>query len=145
MRFLKQAHERWGISVLSLGGAPSALTSEYTSAHLRPLLQPETRVHLLGIVDFDPSGWVIAQAFQDQLAQTGLTQTSLHTFIHPEHYSSDELTLFRFPPPRGQTTLNERWLQETGGLHGEKWGLEAESMHPDKVRALIKSFIEAHT
>ena len=145
MRFLKQAHERWGISVLSLGGAPSALTSEYTSAHLRPLLQPETRVHLLGIVDFDPSGWVIAQAFQDQLAQTGLTQTSLHTLIHPEHYSPDDLTLFRFPLPRGQTTLTERWLQKTGGLHGEKWGLEAESMHPDKVRALIKSFIEAHT
>jgi hypothetical protein len=40
MRFLKQAHERWGITVLSLGGAPSALTTEYTATHLKPLLDP---------------------------------------------------------------------------------------------------------
>jgi len=143
MRFLKQAHEQWGITVLSLGGAPSALTSEYTSAHLRPLLEPNTQIHLIGIVDFDPSGWVIAQAFQNQLAQTGLTQTQLHTLIHPKHYSPDELTLFRFPLPKGQTTLTARWLEQTGGLGGETWGLEAESMHPDKVRDLIQKHIQA--
>lgn len=144
MRFLKQAHERWGVSVLALGGAPSALTSEYTAAHLQPLLDSETPVQLLGIVDFDPSGWVIAQAFQDQLSQTGLTQTQLHTLIHPRHYSPEELTLFRFPLPRGQTTLTTRWMEQTGGIEGEKWGLEAESMPRDKVINLIKHFIDTH-
>ena len=144
MRFLKRAHERWGISVLSLGGAPSALTSEYTAAHLQPVLEPDTQIRLVGIVDFDPSGWVIAQAFQDQLAQTGLTQTQLHTLIHPRHYSPEELAMFRYPLPRGQTTLTERWLAQTGGIEGEKWGLEAESMPRDKVISLIEHHIQAH-
>jgi hypothetical protein len=142
MRFLKQAHEQWGVTVLSLGGAPSALTSEYTAAHLRPLLKPDTQVHLVGIVDFDPSGSVIAQAFQNQLAQTGLPNTHLHTLIHPRHYAPEELTLFRFPLPAGQTTLTTRWMEQTGGLNGEKWGLESESMHPDKVMELIKEHIQ---
>ena len=144
VRFLKRAHERWGISVLSLGGAPSALTSEYTAAQLQLHLEPNTPIQLLGIVDFDPSGWVIAQAFQDQLAQTGLTQTQLHTLIHPSHYSPEELSLFRFPLPRGQTTLTARWMEQTGGIAGEKWGLEAESMPYDKVISLIKDFIDTH-
>jgi len=143
MRFLKQAHERWGITVLSLGGAPSALTTEYTATHLKPLLDPETQIQLVGIVDFDPSGSVIAKAFQDQLAQTGLHQTQLHTLIHPKHYTPQELALFRFPLPKGQTTLTTRWMEETGGVEGEKWGLEAESMHPDKVKELIESYIQA--
>ncbi len=144
MRFLKQAHEQWGVSVLALGGAPSALTSEYTAAHLRPLLKPNVPIHLVGIVDFDPSGWVIAQAFQNQLAQTGLTHTQLHTLIHPKHYSPQELTLFGFPLPKGQTTLTARWMDKTGGVHGEKRGLEAESMPIDKVRALVEHKIKTH-
>ena len=144
MRFLKQAHEQWGISVLSLGGAPSALTSEYTAAHLQSVLKSDAQILLLGIVDFDPSGWVIAKAFQDQLAQTGLTQTQLHTLIHPSHYPPEELTLFRFPLPKGQATLTTRWLEQTGGIDGEKWGLESESMPFDKVKSLIQHFIDSH-
>lgn len=144
MRFLKQAHEQWGVSVLALGGAPSALTSEYTATHLQPVLKSNAPVQLLGIVDFDPSGWVIAKAFQNQLAQAGLTQTQLHTLIHPSHYSPEQLAMFRLKLPKGQSTLTTRWLEQTGGIHGEKRRLEAESMPFDKVESLIQDFIEAH-
>ena len=144
IRFLKRAHERWGISVLSLGGAPSALTTEYTASQLEPLVPSAAQIQLIGIVDFDPSGWMIAQAFQNQLAQVGLTQTQLHTLIHPKHYSPDELAMFRFPLPRNQTILTERWLQETGGLQGEKYGLEAESMDSNALRELVFKRIKPH-
>ena len=145
MRFLKRAHERWGVSVLALGGAPSALTSEYTATHLQPLLPPDTTVQLVGIVDYNPAGWVIAQAFQDQLAQTGLPQTQLHTLIHPRHYTADTIALSRIPLHGPKHTLQARWLAETGGIHGEMWGLESESMPPDILLRLIQHQVEAHS
>ncbi len=144
MRFLKRIHQEKGVSVLALGGAPSALTSEYTADHLLQILPPNTTVHLVGIVDFDPSGQAIANAFQHQLAQSGLTHTSLHTLIHPRHYTTEQLTISKVPLPPHHKTLNDKWVLQTQGVGGH-FGLEAESMPPNTLRELLNTTLQQLT
>lgn len=143
VRWLRQAHTRWGVTTLALGGAPSAITSTYTVEHLLQVLpDPPPRVRLIGVVDYDPSGRAIAEAFQRQLAQAGLPDTDLATVIHPRHYAADELELFAFELPRRQKTLNARWLEVTGGVGGREVGLEAESLPSVKVTELVGRLVE---
>ena len=143
VRWLRQVHTRWGVTTLALGGAPSAITSAYTVEHLLQVLpDPPPRVRLIGVVDYDPSGRAIAEAFQRQLAQAGLPDTDLATVIHPRHYTDDELELFAYPLSTRQKTLNARWLEKTGGVGGETLGLEAESLPTATVTALVDDLIE---
>ncbi len=144
MRFLRQIHTDFGVSVIALGGMPSALTSEYTARDINvKLLEDPKPVHLIGIVDYDPAGDIIANSFKEQLSDTGLSSSSLSTLIHPSHYTKDELALFRFPLPKKDKTKLNLWLAKSGGIDGKAFGLESESMHPKKLYTLIEQRILA--
>jgi hypothetical protein len=143
-RFLRELHEDQGVSVLALGGAPSALTSEYTAAQLLAALPRQRTVHLIGIVDYDPFGDVIAEAFRNQLAQSGLRRLTLQTLVSPEPYSASELAVMRYPLSKRYRTLLSRWMAKTGGIHGEPFGLESESMPLERVTPLVKAAIGRH-
>ena len=138
VRFLERIHEELGVSTLALGGSPSALTSEYTVTQLHAVTS--SPVQLIGIVDFDPSGDQIAKALEKQLCEAGLEVSGLTTVIDPAHYSDRELKIYRFPLPRKQKTKTARWIEQTGGVGGA-FGLEAESLPWDRVRALIDKAI----
>jgi hypothetical protein len=140
IRFLRDIHAELGVSVLALGGAPSALTSEYTARHIRAVIGAAP-ARLVGIVDYDPAGAIIAGAFRDQLTATGLTISSLITVIDPKHYSADELRMYTFPLPKREKTKLAKWLAAAGGIHGEPFGLEAESMPLEKVRNLVRGLV----
>ena len=143
VRFLRDLHAQWGVSTLALGGAPSALTSEYTADHIRAVLPPGQPLMLIGLVDFDPAGAVIAAAFQRQLAAQGLDISALHTPVHPKRYNAEELELFSYPLPRRQPTLTRRWLEQTGGVLGQPRGLELESMPRGRLLSLLAEQITA--
>jgi hypothetical protein len=143
MRFLRQIHTDFGVSVIALGGMPSALTSEYTARDINAKLQEPKPVHLIGIVDYDPSGEIIANSFKEQLASTGLPSASLTTLIHPSQYSKEELALFRFPLPKKEKTKLNQWLAKTGGIDGKAFGLESESMHSKKLYTLLEQRVLA--
>lgn len=144
VRFLRDLHAEWGVSTLALGGAPSALTSEYTADHIRAVLPTRQPLVLLGLVDFDPAGAVIAAAFQRQIVAQGLDVSTLHTPIHPRHYSAEELELFSYPLPRSQPTLTRRWLDQTGGVLGQPRGLELESLPRARLLSLLSEQITRH-
>jgi hypothetical protein len=141
IRFLREVHEQLGTSTLALGGAPSALTSEYTADHIRQAAGPDKLVRLIGVVDYDPAGESIATSFRGQLEACGLAVEGLETLIHPRHYSAAELEMFRFPLPTKQTTKNERWMERTGGIGGKPFGLESESMPRARVRELLEQLV----
>jgi hypothetical protein len=141
IRFLTDLHRELGVSVLALGGAPSALTSEYTATHLRAALPRLRAVRLIGIVDYDPSGDIIAQAFQNQLAKVGLGRTTLATVLHPRHYAPAEVAVARYPLSKRRRTIVAKWMQKTGGIGGEAFGLESESLPPERMLALVKRAI----
>ena len=145
--FLRQVHEQHGVTTLALGGLPSALTSEYTAAHVFEALGPDRTdqtVHLIGIVDWDPAGDVVARSFQHQLARSGLQNTTLETVIHPKHYSDSDLDMFKFALPTRTPGRNRDWMAKTGGVRGEEAGLEAESMPLRTVAHLVDIAIEQY-
>ena len=144
IRFLRELHEQLGVSILALGGQPGALSSEYTARDIIAALTGQTKIRLIGIVDYDPSGDIIAQAFKSHLAAVGLTNISMTTdLIHPKNYSLEEIEMFRFPIPKGkgESTKLVKWLEKTGGINGEAYGLEAESMPRERLRALINNLV----
>lgn len=140
VRWLREVWERFSVTTLALGGAPSLLTSEYTLAALRAAgLEPgRTELRLIGLVDYDPSGHIIAAAFQQQLASLGWPNSTLSTLISPENYSPQQLEMFAFELPRGQPTKTQKWLEETGGIGGRALGLEAESIPYERVLELLE-------
>ena len=140
IRFLTEHHKKWDISTLALGGAPSALTSEYTLHSIfKAIGKPAGVIHLVGVVDWDPSGRIIANSFRDQLHDVGATKTTLTTIIHPKHYSKAELKIFKYPLPKRMKTKTAAWLKETGGIDGMPFGMESESMPMVRVRKLVKT------
>lgn len=120
---------------------PSALTSEYTASHITSATKGERPVRLIGIVDYDPAGDIVAHSFQAQLKSAGLTRSTLTTIIHPKHYTSDEIKIFKFPLPKKEKTKLKEWLKKTGGIDGKPYGLESESMPLDRAKALIQRSI----
>ena len=64
-----------------------------TAQHIRQAAGPDKPVRLLGIVDFDPAGDIIAESFRAQLEASGLQVASLQTLIHPSRYSAAELEI----------------------------------------------------
>jgi hypothetical protein len=141
IRFLRELHEELGVSILALGGAPSALTSEYTARDVKVALKGNQAMKLIRIVDYDPSGDIIANAFKDQLAATGLPSSSLTTVINPRHYSEEEIEIFRFPLPKKEQTKLTQWLKRTGGIDGKAYGLESESMPRERLMELIRELV----
>jgi hypothetical protein len=144
VRWLREVHESFSTTTLALGGAPSALSSEYLLTALRGAgLKPETHpLRLIGLVDFDPSGDIIAHSFQDQLAELGWPDTSLETLLEPSQFSKDKVTVFEFELPRGQSTKTQKWLKKTGGIDGRAFGLEAEAMPYLQALNLISERLE---
>jgi len=142
VRFLRTIHDKFGVSTLALGGAPSALTSEYTSTHIKDALKTkDISISLIGIVDYDPAGDMIAEAFKGQLEACGLKVRTMNTVIEPKHYSADELKIYKYPLPIWQQTKNENWLKKTGGIDGKEFGLEAESLNREKLNKLVEGLI----
>lgn len=83
---------------------------------------------LIGLVDYDPSGELSALSFRKQVERSSLEVSELVTLIEPRHYSKEKLRPFKFPLSRGQKTKTEAWLEKTGGIDGERYDLESESM-----------------
>lgn len=140
-RTLRHFHEKYGVSTLALGGFPSALTSQYTVLDLNEVLNEQQPVTLIGLVDYDPSGALIAESFRRQLEKSGLAVSRLATLIEPAHYTAEEIKLFKFPLPKRQKTKTEAWLTLTGGIDGKRFGLESESMPVDRLKSLVEGLI----
>ena len=140
IRFVRRCHEDLGTSALTLGGMPSALTSEYTARALREVVDPSKTLYLLGIVDWDPSGDLIARTFESQLHTFGYPHTDLRLMIRPEHYAPRELEFatVALASGRGQAKKNELWMEAGGGVLGDELGIASESMPWDRLWERIR-------
>lgn len=99
-------------------------------------------VQLIGLVDFDYSGRIIAEAFRNHLQQVVLEVEKLELVIHPRHYTAEELAMFRYPLSRRRRTKLRQWLNEGGGIDGEAYGLEVESMPLERLEGLVDELIK---
>ncbi len=138
IRTLREIHEKFDVTIMALGGFSSALSSEYTARHVLERLGEGQVVHLVGIVDYDYSGRLIALNFRNQLETMGLPVESLELLIKPEHFSQEELDLFSYPLSTKEETKLENWLRDTNGIGGEARGLESEAMPLVRLHELVE-------
>jgi hypothetical protein len=144
IRILQEVHEKYGVTTISLGGFPSHLSSEYLVEGLRKRIQKIEPIVLLGITDFDPSGYFIERSFSQQLTNQGLEINSSQSLITPDQYTKSSLEIFQYPIPSKYPARIRNWLKETGGINGEPFGLESDSMPKVQLRKLIHQRITPH-
>jgi hypothetical protein len=144
--FLSEIANKYNVSILALGGQPSVLNTEYfvdTLKQARVSLQRS--FYLFSIVDYDPSGWIIRDAFINNLKFYGIAHTRVIDLIHPDMLTPEEIKLARYRIKQSESmrTKNKAWLKEVHKrnyknqeyLEGETrqgkkilYGLEAESI-----------------
>jgi len=83
--FLSDIRDKYKVSILALGGQPSVLTSEYFVDIIRKRdISLQRSFYLFSIVDYDTSGWIIRDAFIDNLRFYGIAHTRVVDLIHPD-------------------------------------------------------------
>lgn len=152
MGFLLDLHARYDVTVIALGGQPSLLSVEYLTDAIRAAgVNLKRSFYLFSIVDFDPSGWIIQQAFLNDLAFYGLSHTRVTELITPDRLLLDEVldSRFRIPDNASMRTKNKAWLAQVRARHyknqpaleeaGVLYGLEAESVSTARLHATLES------
>ena len=142
-RTLKSFCDQYGMTIAALGGTPSLLSTEYLVKQLNEVTSLNQKFYLISAVDYDPSGWIIAHSFADQLKGEGIQDYELIDIISLKNYTPQEIELYKFPIPSKETTKIEKWLETTGGINGEAYGLEADTMPRDRYKSLVKDTLES--
>lgn len=133
VKFLQEVSRKFGVHAMALGGSPSHLSTEYLVSQLRKKFKSFEPLVLFGITDYDPSGADIAASFREQLERQDVSVAELHQLVEPGLFLPDELDNFRFPVPAKYPGRIRRWLKEGGGLGGQAFGLEADSLPKDRL------------
>ena len=113
--FLSEIAKKYNISIVALGGQPSVLNVEYFVDTIRAVgVNLKRSFYLFSIVDFDPSGWIIRDAFVDDLRFYGISHTKIIDLITPDILTAEEVQLARFKIPDNETmrVKNKNWLKE---------------------------------
>jgi hypothetical protein len=140
--FLVEMHNKYNITVISLGGQPSLLSAEYFVDDLKKRgINIRKKFHLFSIVDYDPSGWIIRNAFIEDLRFYGMKNLTITDLVWPELLTVEELKLriYPVPNPDNMRTKNQKWLEATGGTEGNLLGLEADAIPYDVLETLLES------
>ena len=136
MPLLQEFLRDYDVTIVALGGQPSALSSEYLVAELKAAgFDPEGPVPLITIVDYDPAGDSIARAFMWQLGAVGFAGELVRIdLVLPERMTAEQIKLNKYPLSRrkSERKKNQKWAGRTRGLldhgHGLLYGLEADAM-----------------
>jgi len=105
--------------------------------------------YLYSIVDYDPSGWIIRDAFIKNLNHYKIKNTKVYDLINPDMLTPDEIMLARYPIRAGadMEAKNKKWLADVSQRHYKNqkylveekngkvtlYGLEAESISTAKL------------
>jgi len=152
--FLKEIHEQYQVSTIALGGQPSALTSEYFVRELKKSgVDIRRSFYLFTIVDYDPSGWIIRNAFIKNLYSFGIKNVKYYDLINPDMLKSEEIILSKYsiPSKKLMHKKNKAWLKEIQKLKyknqqylgstllsARNYGLEAESVSTKRIAEKLK-------
>jgi hypothetical protein len=176
--YLTQLHKDYNVSAIALGGQPSVMNTEYfvddiKKAKSAPELADRPKLfslqaaaggskfnlkrsfYLYSIVDYDPSGWIIRDAFLDNLRHYKIKNTKVYDLINPDMLTPEEILLARYPIRAGadMEAKNKKWLADVDARHyknqkylvedlpnGRKklYGLEAEAIATARLTAKLK-------
>ena len=177
--YLTELQRQHNVSVIALGGQPSVMNVEYFVDDLkkvksgqvladRPMMlrlpAPATKInlrrsfYLYSIVDYDPSGWIIRDAFIKNLNHYKIKNTKVHDLINPDMLSVEQIMLARYPIRAGadMEAKNKKWLADVEARHyknqkylvetlpsGKKklYGLEAEAISTARLNKTLEDIM----
>lgn len=136
MPLLQEILRDYDVTVVALGGQPSALSSEYLVAELEAAgFEPDAPIPFITIVDYDPAGDSIARSFLWQLSAVGFGGELVRIdLVLPDRMTEAQIKLNKYPLSRrkSERKKNQKWAARTKGLteHGGGlfYGLEADAM-----------------
>lgn len=123
--------DRFGVSLLVLGGFPTWVESEFLHAAL-----PPGPLRIVSFCDYDPYGWQMPAVLQRMLDRYGRASELAGRLVRPERFTPEELELLAIPLPPGKLTRD--WVRETGGVGGRPLGLYADYLRP--VERVLAAF-----
>jgi len=113
--FLSDIADKYNVSILALGGQPSVLNVEYFVDTLKEAkINLQRSFYLFSIVDYDPSGWIIRDAFMNNLKFYGIPNTRVIDLIHPDMLTPEEIKFSRYliKDVESMRIKNKNWLKE---------------------------------
>lgn len=159
---LERLQQEFGITIVSTGGMPSILTTEYLADELEEVLvnlpipsddgfdywpyydpvkgfkSVANPIHLITLVDFNPSGAIIAKTFHNQLQHEGLENiASFQHILTPAVFTEDEIPHVTDQIPlktKADKTKARKWIAAGGGVNGQALGIETEALILDFAR-----------
>lgn len=153
--FLKDIADKYQVSIIALGGQPSVMNVEYFIDDLKSQgVNIRRSFFLFSIVDYDTSGWIIRNAFIDDLNLYGIKNVKSVDLINPDMLTPEEINLSRFPIPDAESTAkkNTAWLSavKKAGYQNQQYlapeqkgnkriiyGLESESVSSKRLEAQL--------
>jgi hypothetical protein len=151
LKKLKRIQEEYGITIAVLGGMPSILSTEYLVDELEKVFDiKEKPVHLITLVDYNPSSAIIAATFNNQLKHQEVKNiVSISHLLTPDSFTKDELPhvtdQIAVTSPADKTKLR-KWLEAGGGVDfgdgiKQPLGIETEALILDfeRLKALFKN------
>lgn len=137
---LKRIAEEVDITILSLGGQPSLLSAEYFVDDIKSHdIDIRKSFYTFSLVDYDTSGWIIRDAFLNDLRFFGLKHIQHTDLILPDIFSDEEIHLKKYPlpTPPEMEQKNKKWLKESGGIDGKLYGLEVDAAPTQRIQKLF--------
>lgn len=113
--FLSEMSDKYKVSIISLGAQPSVLSVEYFVDEIKKIgLDLRTSFYLFSIVDFDTSGWIIKNAFVDDLNFYGIKNIHMRDLITPDMLTPEEIRISKYtiPVKKNMKVKNEKWVKE---------------------------------
>ncbi len=113
--FLSEIADKYQVSIIALGGQPSVMNVEYFVDDLKKnKVNIQRSFFLFSIVDYDPSGWIIRNAFINDLKCFGIKNIKCVDLVHPDMLTEKEVLNSKYPVPLSEVMQkkNTAWLKE---------------------------------
>jgi hypothetical protein len=119
-------------TVVILRGFSSYIETEFLVRKMAKKGLLKVPVHIFSMVDYDPSGYWIEREFVKQVKSYNVEVGDVHSIISPKGIPHEKLEIYKFKLKAGPKTTN--WLQITGGIGGEPYGLQADAFEVNDIR-----------
>jgi len=144
VRLMREVNKTYDCTTAALNGISSVLSTEYMMAHIKEqgVALGRSGFHVFGIVDYDPNGAIVAGAFQRQIKSQGVKLLKYHDLVTPALFTPEELELSKFSLPPKQRTKNRKWMEKTGGINGQPYGIEADAVPKDRLLSRLDQLLK---
>ncbi len=142
--FCENVAKKLGITAIASHGEPGLLTMEYFADELKK--RKVKNILLACLTDHDPWGYNIAEGFKEKLEETvfGFSvkftnlSKNIYDIYEPAVVEEKKRDLSKVSAKKQKQV--KAWVEETGGINGEAYGIHADNANFEKVWKAIEKW-----